>query len=107
MQIRSFLQWQKKKCIPKGSRKAKVQTQNDSTENDSLPNQIQNRQRIPTTIYKCFTSFIENGEIPSIIECTKAYEKSPSLLKYKPQQIQDLVCKAIEFDTSSDLTEVC
>lgn len=53
------------------------------------------KNRIPATIYLIFSQNIANKKIPTISECTAAYEKSPTMEKYGPRDLQNMVKKAI------------
>lgn len=89
-QVRAFLQWDARNC--------KRETSSISNKKSSSPCSSVKRNTIPNTIYVCFENFIDEKKVPSLVECTQAYAKSPSLMKYKPVEIQNLVQKAINYD---------
>lgn len=90
-QVRSFLQHRiRKKVLYEDSADINSQIINSASK-------IPQRNRIPNNIYLHFNEYIKRGEIPSVENCTEKYGKSPSLNKFSPRDIQDLVQKAIEF----------
>lgn len=65
---------------------------------ESPSNAITKRNRVDRSIYINFMSFINNKVMPSKTEILNAYNKSPSLEKYSPKMLEDLIQKAINFD---------
>lgn len=55
------------------------------------------RNTIPGNIYVVFEDHIERQAIPTINECIKVYETSPSLKAYSPLDIQGFVKSALNF----------
>lgn len=56
----------------------------------------QRRNTIPNTIYLLFARHIAEKKVPTLQDCYATYSKSPTLDKYNPKEIQDLVKKVIE-----------
>lgn len=69
-----------------------------STDETSL--NVSKRNRVPIEIYDAFQTFIENKKIPSIAEICPAYGLYPGLIKFNPEQIINLIKKAMDFDQS-------
>lgn len=57
-----------------------------------------NKNSIPQIIYKIFKNQIEEKKEPTSDDCIKAYDLSPTLRKYSPQDLTKLVKKAIQYD---------
>ena len=96
-QVRSFLQAQRKKL----KRTPKTESEHVASKNTKMK-----RNRVPPSIYVCFTDFINEGEVPDLSQCIQAYEKSPTLHKYKPQEIQNLVLQAINYDERDQSSDI-
>ena len=97
-QIRSVLQAYEKNF----NKTSKTKLKQCASSKTKSKNQKQNRLRVPHSIYACFKDFISEGEVPEISECIDAYKKSPTLTKYKPQELQNLVKKAIDYSESNE-----
>lgn len=62
---------------------------------------VKNRNTVPSSIYIHFTNFIEKKEVPDVMECIDVYKESPSYCKYWPEDIQNLVRRAVHFEDES------
>lgn len=101
-QVRAFLHY-KKKSIANESTDVDNELSNTNCnlkrKNDESPsNVITKRNRVDRSIYINFMSFIDNKVMPNKTEILEAYNKSPSLEKYSPKMLEDLIGKAINFD---------
>lgn len=98
-QVRAFLHY-KKKTLGNESLDDNNETNNSMKRKCSdSPNVITKRNRLDRRIYINFMTFIDNKVMPSKAEILQAYSKSPSLEKYSPKVLEDLIQKAIHFDT--------
>lgn len=99
-QVRAFLQYKKKSMTNMSAIvNDELNDTNLKRKNDESPsNVITKRNRVDRSIYINFMSFIDNKIMPSKVEILEAYNKSPSLEKYSPKVLEELIGKAINFD---------
>lgn len=101
-QVRAFLHY-KKKSMANESADEDNEISNTNhclkrKSNESPNNVITKRNRLDRSIYINFMPFINNKVMPSKSDILEAYNKSPSLEKYSPKVLEDLIRKAINFD---------
>lgn len=87
-QIRSFLQYDSRNEVKK------------NISDQQTPNQ--KRNTVPTFIYTYFKDHIENQDVPSVDDIIKVYSKSPTIRKFLVADIQEMVRKAMFFDSQDE-----
>lgn len=100
-QVRAFLQYKKKRMSNESGIMDDELNTNCNLKrkiDDSPSSVITKRNRVDRSIYVNFMPFIDNNIMPSKTEILEAYNKSPSLEKYSPKMLEELIEKAIHFD---------
>lgn len=110
--IRSFLQgkFQKKttgrsKRSRKGKRRITSQDYDDSDDSNEapmigsleLPTKVQRKEcSLENNICVYFKEFIDNNQLPSVVDCLRKYEQIPELVNFSPADIRSCIENALE-----------